>query len=113
MGTGAGPSVDRDALAVIDAAGRFGILDLTDEELAEVDTITDALALHAAKPPDDPDVYRFYAVITKQGTTATGQITLTMTVPWEHHDEVFRALDTMPFTAMVKMTEITGVTEGD
>jgi hypothetical protein len=105
-GSGAVSGIDRDALAIVQAAGRFGGVELTDEEMAEVEAITDALAQHAVEPPPDPDVYRFRAVIVKQGTTATGQISLTMTIPWEYHDEVFRSLDTMPFTARIEMTGV-------
>lgn len=97
---------DRDALAVIDAAGRFGLdEDLSDLDQAEISSITEALAVHAGRPAKDPSEYNFYAIIQNQ-TTRGNSVILTLKVPWEHRDEVFRALDTMPFSAMVKMTEI-------
>ena len=54
------------------------------------------------------DEYSFYAIVQKQAT-AGRSIILNLQVPWEHRDEVFRALETMPFSAQVTMRELAGV----
>lgn len=104
---GGGFAVDHDALAVIDAARRFGVDEAEDAAAyAEREAITAALAASAERPPKQLDQYDFYAIIDKQATTKMGNISLTLLVPWEFHEEVFRALETMPFRAMVRMTEV-------
>lgn len=104
-GGGGGSSADRDALAIIEAAGRFG-LDEDDQVAAEErSTIARALTAYTTRPPKNLSEYNFYAIIAKQATQGTN-VLLTLKVPWEHRDEVFRALDTMPFAAMVKITEV-------
>lgn len=106
-GGGVGSPVDRDALAIIDAAGRFGLEDDDAQAQKERESITEALAIQAQAPPKRLDEYNFYAIIASQGTKGNSVI-LTLKVPWEHREEVFRAMDTMPFAAMVKMTEVSG-----
>ena len=103
-GRGTGSSVDRDALAIIDAAGRFG-LDDDEETEKERLAISDALAAAALAPPKKLDEYTFYAIVAEQKTRGNN-ILLTMKVPWEHREEVFRAMETMPFAAMVRMNEV-------
>lgn len=109
-GGGGGSVVDRDALAVIDAAGRFGVDEDTEEASQERAAIAAALALHAIAPPPDPKVHTFPALISKQETRGTS-IVLTMRVPWECREVVFNAMETMPFNAVVQMTEIESVDE--
>jgi hypothetical protein len=100
-GGGGGSSAERDALAVIDASERFGV---DDSEIAqkERDSITEALALHASKPAPPPDEFTFYAHVDKQ-QTAGKSIVLTLRVPWEHRWEVFKSLDEMPFSALIRL----------
>ena len=107
-GGGGGSSADRDALAVIDAAGRFGLEDDSEVAEAERDRIREALALHAARPLKKEEEFNFYAIIAKQSTQGNSVI-LTLKVPWEEREEVFRSLDTMPFAATVTLNKIAGV----
>ncbi len=105
-GGGTGSPGERDALAVIDAARRVGLEEDDDEAVAERERITAALAIHAERPQRNLDEYHFFAIITKQTADRQGDLALTMKVPWEHREEVFRALETMPFQAMVTMREV-------
>src|SRR3974390_20154 len=98
-----GSLVDRDALGVIAAARDFGVDEDTAEAEAERLAITDALLEAAQQPPPDPSVHTFAALISKQETRGTS-IVLTLRIPWEHRDAVFRAMETMPFSAMVSLT---------
>jgi hypothetical protein len=107
-GGGSGTSADRDALAVIDAAGRFGLDADSEVDEAERDRIREALALHATKPPKPDDEYNFFAIIAKQATQGTNVI-LTLKVPWEFREEVFRSLETMPFAANIRLTDIQAI----
>jgi hypothetical protein len=104
-GRGASPE-DRDALAIIAAAERFG-LEASEKDREERDLIKTALASRGSEPKR-PDEYSFYAIISKQ-TTEGRSIVLNLRVPWEFKDEVFRALETMPFAAQVTMRELVGV----
>jgi hypothetical protein len=105
MGSRGGESPeDRDARAVLVAAERFG-LETSDRDREEEDAIKEALALHASLPPKDLKEYSFYAHVTSQ-QTAGRAIRLSLLVPWEHRDEVFRALETMPFAAQVTLREL-------
>lgn len=74
--------------------------------MIERERIAEALAQRAAKPDHTPGEYKFYAVITKQSTIKQN-VVLTLEVPWEHRHQVFKALETMPFSAMVTMNEVT------
>ena len=108
VGSGGGgvAASDDDAMAIILAARRLGDdagLDQTPETLAERELIAEALATYARRPTRDPDEYVFYAVIDKQTTNRDGNLVIQMTVPWDHRHEVFRALETMPFAAMITM----------
>lgn len=107
-GGGGGSPEDRDATAVILAAERFG-LEASDRDEDERNKIKAALATHDA-PAKRPDEFSFYAIVQKQ-QTAGRSIILNLQVPWEHRDEVFRALETMPFSAQVVMRELQGVKE--
>jgi hypothetical protein len=105
MGGGGGESPeDRDALAVLVAAERFG-LETSDRDREEENSIKEALALHASQGPKNLSEYSFYAHVTSQ-QTAGRAIRLSLLVPWEHRDEVFRALETMPFAAQVTLREL-------
>jgi hypothetical protein len=73
----------------------------------ELDAISEALAIHAQLPPKKENVYEFYGVIATQSTKGTNVI-LTIKVPWEWREEVWRAMDTMPFAATIKMTDVGG-----
>lgn len=110
LGSGGGglTSADRDALAVIDAARRFGLDDTSEVSELERDRIREALALHASKPPKPNDEFNFFAIIAKQTTQGTNVI-LTLKVPWEYREEVFRSLETMPFAANIHMTDIQAI----
>jgi hypothetical protein len=104
-GGGGESAAERDAVAVIDAAGRFGLVETSEVDERERDDIIQALALHAQRDPKADSEYNFYAIIAKQATQGES-ILLTLKVPWEHREEVFRAIDTMPFSAMIRMTQI-------
>ena len=106
MGDGGG-GTDADALAVIDAAARFGtdaLADDSDEATLERQRISQALLENARKPKPDPDTYVFYASVTKQSTNTQGNILLSLEVPWECRHQVFKALEVMPFSCLVKLT---------
>lgn len=103
--SGAG-GIESDALAIIHASQRFGELDEEDQE--ERTRIADALAIHAQLPSRQIGEYDFYGVITGQSTTATGQIKLSVTVPWECREDIWQALETMPFKAQFRMRELPG-----
>lgn len=106
-GGGTSPE-DRDAAAIILAAERFG-LEASERDEEERAKIKEALAVHSG-PVKRPDEYSFYAIVKSQ-QTAGQSIILNLRVPWEHRDEVFRALETMPFRAQVVMRELTDVQE--
>lgn len=107
MGSGGGGSPeDEDVRAILLAAERFG-LEASERDEEERDSIRQALATHQATPKR-LDEYSFYAIVKSQQTSGQS-IILTLRVPWEHRDEVFRALETMPFAAQVTMRELQGV----
>jgi hypothetical protein len=101
-GRGSRPE-DRDALAIIDAAGRFG-LEVSDKDEEERQLVKQVLADHAALPPKKLDEFTFMAIIEKQ-STAGRKIVLQLTIPWESREEVFRSMETMPFNCMVTISE--------
>jgi hypothetical protein len=106
LGSGGGANAaDRDALAVIDAAERFGLEEIDEHAQAELDSISEALAIQARALPKRLNEYEFYGIIAAQSTKGTN-ILLTIKVPWEWREEVFRAMDTMPFAATIKMTDV-------
>ncbi|MDA4120186.1 MAG: hypothetical protein OK436_06320, partial [Thaumarchaeota archaeon] len=101
-GRGSSPE-DRDALAIIDAAGRFG-LEVSDKDEEERQLVRQALAEFAAKPPKPVDEYQFMAIIEKQ-STAGRKLILQLTIPWDFREEVFRSLESMPFTCKVTLSD--------
>lgn len=94
-------------MAIIDASRRFGELDEEDQE--ERVRIADALAIHAHLPSKQLGEYQFYGIVTSQATTQSGQIKLSIVVPWEFREEVWAALETMPFKAMFQVREVSPV----
>lgn len=64
------------------------------------------LTAHSLKPPPKAGEYVFPAVVTSQSLTRAGDIKLTMTVPWASRDEVFAALEKMPFACAMRLSEI-------
>lgn len=62
------------------------------------------MAESALKPPLPAGQYQFNGIVTKQATNNSGNLILTVEVPWEHRGEVFRALDEMPFACLIHMT---------
>ena len=106
-GGGGGLASDDDAMAVIDAADRFGVAALEDDSeqtIQERERIAMALADFAVKAPKPANEYHFFGIIQKQSTTSQGNINLTIEVPWEHRHEVFRALAEMPFACLIRLT---------
>ncbi|MDA4119768.1 MAG: hypothetical protein OK436_04185 [Thaumarchaeota archaeon] len=101
-GGGSSPE-DRDALAIIDAAGRFG-LEVSEKDEEERQLVKQALADFAALPPKKVNEYTFLAIVEKQAT-AGRKLVLSLAVPWECRDEVFRSLETMPFSCKVTLSE--------
>jgi hypothetical protein len=107
-GRGTGSPADRDALAVIEAAERFGVDEDDEQAQRELDAISEALAIHAERPPKPENVYEFYGIVSGQTTKGTNVI-LTIKVPWEWREEVWRAMDTMPFATTIRMTDVGAV----
>ena len=105
VGDGGGSSSpeDRDALAIIDAAGRFG-LEVSEKDEEERQLVKQALADFASLPPKKVNEYTFLAIVEKQAT-AGRKLVLSLAVPWECRDEVFRSLETMPFSCKVTLSE--------
>ena len=103
-GRGGAGSVESDALAIIEAAGRFGELDEDDD--AERHKIADALSIHSSRPSKQIGEYQFFGIINSLATTATGQFKIVVTIPWEFREEVLAALETMPLKAMFNVREI-------
>jgi hypothetical protein len=99
-------AIDRDALAVIDASERFGV-DQDTSEVAETEreAIAEALAIQAKRRTARLAEYNFYATVNRT-TTQGNSLLVTLKVPWEFKDEINRALNTLPWNCMVKMTEI-------
>ena len=96
-------------MAIIDAAARFGtdaLADDSDEAIEERARISEALVVHARKPGPPPGQYSFYANVQKQSTNNSGNILLSLEVPWEHRAAVYACLEDMPFSCMVRMTGV-------
>lgn len=94
-------------MAVIVAAERFGV-DATEQDERERAAIKEALAVSAQLDSKRLDEFSFYAIVKSQSTQGQS-IILNLRIPWEHRDEVFRAMETMPFAAQVTMRELKGV----
>jgi hypothetical protein len=74
--------------------------------MLERQRIQDALISFSNKPPKPADEYHFYAVVNKQTTTNSGQIALTLIVPWEQRMEVWRAMESIPFQCFIRMSGV-------
>jgi hypothetical protein len=99
-------AIDRDALAVIDAAERFGVdPDTSEQAEAERGAIAEALAITAKKRNAKRAEHTFYATIART-TTQGNSLMVTMKVPWEFKDQVNKALDTLPWNCLVTMKEV-------
>lgn len=103
-----GSPADRDALAIVEAAERFGVDEDDEQANAELESIAEALSIQAKALPKRLSEYEFYGIIGSVATRGTN-IVLTMKIPWEFREEVWRAADTMPFAATIKMTEVSGL----
>lgn len=107
-GGGGETAIDRDALAVIDAAERFGVdPDTSQQAEAERGKIAEALTIHAKKKNARLSEFNFYATIART-TTQGNSLMVTMKVPWEFKDEVNRALGSLPWNCFVTMKEVDG-----
>ena len=112
LGGGRGTSVgDDDALAIIDAAARFGAsaVDDSDAVIQERERIAAILTDFAQRDPKPKDEYHFYAVVNKQSTDRNGNINLVLSVAWEQRAEVFRAMEQIPFQCFIRMSSVQGL----